>query len=62
MPNAVYTETLRRAARAVGGEMQLARALKVSGPQAHRWVAGEEQPTTAMYHKALDLLIAIGAN
>lgn len=62
MPNAVYTETLRRAARAIGGEAQLARALKVPAPQARRWVAGHEQPSVAIYHKALDLLIAIGSN
>jgi hypothetical protein len=62
MAVAVYTETLRRAARAVGGEAPLARALKVSRRQAQRWLAGREYPAMAIYHKALDLLIATGSN
>jgi hypothetical protein len=62
VPTAVYTETLHRAAKAVGGEARLASALKVPRALARRWVAGEERPPVAIYQKALDLLIATGAN
>jgi hypothetical protein len=62
VPSAVYTQTLQRAAKAVGGEARLARALKVPRSQARRWMAGQEEPPVAIYHRALDLLIATGAN
>jgi len=58
----IHTETLRRAASAVGGEASLARALCVPAEQAERWLAGAEYPPTEVYHKALDLLIGTGAH
>lgn len=58
----VHTETLRRAATAMGGEAGLARALRVSTEQAQRWLAGHDYPPTDVYLKALDLLIATGAH
>ena len=56
----VYTETLRRAATAIGGEARLAQALDVPLPQAQRWLAGREHPPMEIDHKALDLLIGTG--
>jgi hypothetical protein len=57
-----HTETLRRAAAAIGGEARLAKALRIRRPQARRWLAGEEYPPVEIYHRALDLLIAVGAS
>ena len=58
----VHTETLRRAAAAIGGEAALAKALGVPTEQAQRWLAGDDYPPTDVYQKALDLLIATGAH
>jgi hypothetical protein len=58
----VYTEALRRAASAIGGEARLAQAFSTPEEQIHRWVSGAERPPTDIYHKALDLLISTGAN
>ena len=58
----VHTETLRRAAAAIGGEAALAKALGVPAEQAQRWLAGDDYPPTDVYQKALDLLIATGAH
>ena len=57
----VYAETLRRAARAIGGEKKLAGALKVKEPQLRRWLRGDEPTPLTVYHKALDVLISTGA-
>lgn len=57
----VYTEALRRAAAAIGGEQRLAIALKLPKDQIERWLSGEEAPPMAVYHQALDLLIGTGA-
>jgi len=57
-----YTETLRRAASAVGGAENLARALRVSQEQVQRWLDAEERPSLRIYQKALDLLIGTGAH
>jgi len=57
----VHTETLRRAASALGGEAGLARALHQSADQVHRWLKGDDYPSTEVYLQALDLLIATGA-
>ena len=56
----VHTETLQRAAAAVGGEERLAKALHVPPEQARRWLSGSEYPPIEVYHKALDLLIGTG--
>ena len=58
----VYTEALRRAARAVGGEEQLARTFGMPEVQIRSWVSGRERTPIEIYHKALDLLISTGAN
>ena len=58
----VHTETLRRAAAAIGGEAALAKALGVPAEQAQRWLAGDDYPPTDVYQKALDLLIATGTH
>jgi hypothetical protein len=57
-----HTETLRRAAAAIGGEASLAAALSVPPDQTRRWLAGDDYPPTEIYLKALDLLIATGAH
>ena len=56
----IHTEAIRRAATAIGGEAALARVLLVPDEQARRWVMGTEYPSTEIYLKALDLLIATG--
>jgi len=58
----VYTETLRRAAAALGGEAGLAKALHVPAEQAQRWLTGDDYPSTDVYLRALDLLIATGSH
>jgi len=58
----VYTEALRRAATAMGGEERLAHALEAPVAQVHRWLEGGEYPPTEIYHKVLDLLISTGAH
>jgi hypothetical protein len=57
-----YTETLRRAAIAIGGAKNLARALRAPETRVQRWLDGEERPSLKVYQKALDLLIATGAH
>ena len=56
----VYTEALRRAAAAIGGEAKLAASLRVPETQLRRWLSGEEPPPLAIYHQALDVLISTG--
>ena len=58
----VYTEALRRAASAIGGEERLASALNLPEPNVRSWLSGEESPPLDVYHKALDLLISTGSN
>lgn len=57
----VRAAALGRAAAAVGGETRLAAALDVPVGDLHRWLNGAAYPPTETYHKALDLLIGIGA-
>lgn len=58
----VYVDTLSRAAIAIGGETRLAAALNVPLQDLRGWLRGDASPSTAIYHKALDLLIGIGAH
>jgi AraC-like DNA-binding protein len=58
----VYTEALRRAANAMGGEARLADVLGVPLAQARSWLEGSEHPPTEIYHRVLDLLISTGAH
>jgi len=57
----VYSETLRRAANAIGGEANLARAWRVPEAKVRAWISGAEPPPIERYHEALDLLISTGA-
>jgi hypothetical protein len=57
----IYSEALRRAATAIGGEANLARALSTPETQIRLWLSGDEPPPIEIYHKALDLLISTGA-
>lgn len=56
----VYADALGRAAIAVGGEARLARALRVPVKLVQQWLRGSAYPSTAIYQKALDLLISVG--
>jgi len=58
----VYANTLARAAIAIGAETRLAVAIDVPLPQLQGWLRGHANPPTAIYHKALDLLIGIGTH
>jgi hypothetical protein len=58
----VYTEALRRAASAMGGDARLAEALQVPVAQMRLWLDGSEYPPTEIYHRVLDLLISTGAH
>ena len=58
----VYSDTLSRAALAIGGELRLAAALQVPEQDLKRWLRGEAYPSTAIDQKALDLLIGIGCH
>lgn len=56
MPQAVRIDTLRRAARLLGGEEPLARKLRVSPRQLQAWLNGEEAVTTDIFLRAVDLI------
>ncbi|MFN2644636.1 MAG: hypothetical protein ABR570_06575 [Burkholderiales bacterium] len=56
----VYADALKRAAIAVGGEARLARALRVPHTLVKEWLKGTSYPSTAIYQRALDLLISVG--
>jgi hypothetical protein len=56
-----HVAALHRAATAIGGEDALATALHATLPQTQRWLAGKDYPPTEVYHRALDVLIGIGA-
>ena len=58
----VYTEALRRAAYAMGGEERLANALGVPEEKVRTWLSGAEAAPLDAYHKALDLLISTGGS
>ncbi len=52
------TRTLAQAARAFGGIEALAEKLGVTTQQLQGWLAGASEAPTAIYVRALDLLIA----
>jgi hypothetical protein len=56
------SEALGRAATALGCETRLAVALRRPLRQVKRWIVGAEYPPVEIYQKALDVLIAVGAN
>lgn len=51
-----YARTLRQAAEVVGGEENLADALKASPDALSRWLRGEESPPIQVHLAALDLV------
>jgi hypothetical protein len=51
-----YTRTLARAARAVGGEAELARILKVPEDRLRGWMEGRETPPVKVFSAALDIV------
>ena len=52
------TRTLALAANAIGGCEALAEKLGVTAAVVQEWLAGASEPPTAMYVRALDVLIA----
>ena len=51
-----YVRTLRRAMEFVGGEKQLAEALRTSPELLGRWISGELQAPRKVYFLALDIV------
>ena len=58
----VCSEIITRAARAVGGEEALARALKEDARDVKAWAQGAREAPLGVYIKALDLLFEAGRN
>jgi hypothetical protein len=58
----VYADALARAAIAIGGERRLAATLHVPMKDLRRWLRSEVNPSTEIFHKALDLLIGTGSH
>jgi hypothetical protein len=56
MPQAVRLDTLRRAARLVGGVDALARALKASTWKLEAWLNGHEPVPDEVFLRAVDLI------
>jgi hypothetical protein len=56
MPATARSNTLRAAARVLGGTDALAEALGVSKLKVERWVGGEELVPTDIFLRAVDLL------
>ena len=52
------TRTLSLAAQAIGGSEALADKLGVPTAMVQEWLAGASEPPTAVYVRALDVLIA----
>ena len=56
MPQAVRIDTLRRAARLIGGAEPLARKLRASPRQLEAWMNGQEAVPTDIFLRAVDLI------
>jgi hypothetical protein len=56
MPQAVRIDTLRRAARLLGGVDALARKLKVSTWRLEAWLNGQEAVPDDVFLRAVDLI------
>jgi hypothetical protein len=56
MPQAVRIDTLRRAARLLGGVEPLARKLRVSPRQLEAWMNGQEAVPTDIFLRTVDLI------
>lgn len=53
----VHTRVLHRACQKLGGVEQLAEFLSVPAPTVYRWLEGESTPPTAIFLKAVDLVM-----
>jgi hypothetical protein len=53
----VHTRVLHRACQALGGVEQLARFLRVPAATVYRWLEGESVPPTAVFLKAVDIVM-----
>jgi hypothetical protein len=53
----VHTRVLHRACQKLGGVEQLARLLSVPAATVYRWLEGESVPPTAVFLKAVDIVM-----
>lgn len=52
----VYTQTLLRAANAVGSSAELARRLGVSREVIRSWMRGADRPSVSVFLRAVDII------
>lgn len=57
MAVSVFSRVLRKAAELIGSREKLCKHLRVSRADLDRWIAGEAEPPTAIFHKAIHLVI-----
>ena len=57
MPASVYSRTLQKAAELSGGQKRLARLLRVPLADLEKWIADKDEPPTAIFLKAVDLVL-----
>jgi hypothetical protein len=57
MPASVYSRTLQKAAELSGGQKRLARLLRVPMADLEKWIADKDEPPTAIFLKAVDLVL-----
>ena len=57
MPTSVYSRTLQKAAESTGGQKRLARLLRVPLADLENWIADKDEPPTAVFLKAVDLVL-----
>jgi hypothetical protein len=57
MPASVYSRTLQKAAELSGGQKRLARLLRVPLAELEKWIADKDDPPTAIFLKAVDLVL-----
>jgi hypothetical protein len=56
-PDTTYTRLLRRAVAAAGNESKLAAELRTSPEVLGRWLAGEIQPPSHAYLRAIEIIV-----
>jgi len=56
VPDTTCVRVLQRAVQLLGGEVQLATALKVSPEVLTKWLSGEARPSTKAYFTTLDIV------
>lgn len=57
MTSSVYARTFQKAVQLAGGQKRLARHLRVPIAELEKWLAGKEAPPTAIFLKAVDLVL-----